>query len=62
MNMPQVFQFSGGMAAGIGIVILIVYHATGKKWEANIVKKKEELLSGTTGILECNDDNEEGNT
>jgi hypothetical protein len=47
------FAFTGGL----GLVILVFYHAVGKNWEKEVLRDKEELLSKLTGILE--DDEEE---
>ena len=51
----MVFQFTGGFTDRIGLVILILYHFTGKNWESNVVNTKEELLIGVTGILQFKD-------
>ena len=59
MTIQQVFQLTGGFTAGIGLVILVLYHFTGKNWESNVVKTKEDLLIGATGILEFKDFDEE---
>ena len=59
MSMPQVFRGTGGITAGIGLVLIGAYHLMGKRWEANLIRNKENLLIGTTGILEFKLDDED---
>ena len=57
--MPQVFRGTGGITAGIGLVLIGAYHLVGKRWEESLVRKKENLLIGSTGILEFKLDDED---
>ena len=57
--MPQVFRGTGGITAGIGLVLIGAYHLMGKRWEESLVRKKENLLIGSTGILEFKLDDED---
>ena len=59
LTMPQVFRGTGGISAGVGLVLIGAYHLTGKRWEANLVTNKENLLIGSTGILEFKLDDED---
>ena len=57
--MPQVFRGTGGITAGMGLVLISAYHLVGKRWEENLVRNKENLLIGSTGILEFKLDDED---
>ena len=57
--MPQVFRGTGGVTAGMGLVLIAAYHLVGKRWEEKLVRSKENLLTGTTGILEFKLDEED---
>ena len=45
--------------AGMGLVLIGAYHLAGKRWEEKLVRNKENLLTGTTGILEFKLDEED---
>ena len=59
LTMPQVFRGTGGVTAGMGLVLIGAYHLVGKRWEEKLVRNKENLLTGTTGILEFKLDEED---
>ena len=65
LGITGVFQVAFGVTSALGLVSLAIYYTVGKRWEREVVERKEELLAKARGFIheevveEVDDDKED---